>query len=363
MDNLTHSLVGIALSRAFFKNKAPLATTMLVLAANAPDLDVLVAWRGIDYLAWHRNLTHSLLFLPVWMLIIALLWRWLSRSRLRRGQTWIPELGEWRNAPEKQVMQSLGAKVAHPGRLPENPVTWRLGLLAGFLGVGSHLLLDWTNSYGIRLFSPLNSHWFALDWMPIVDPWLWLILAAFLLLPMVLGLVGREMGARKSAHRASAYAALVAMFFWWGLRADMHARAVHFTAQSILPGEAARNTAAIPEIFSPFLWRGIVSLPGRYYVGSVQALTLQWRRQPRVLYKPASMPAIQAAEQSRDGRIFLNFSRFPYVRVRRGRRRTEVILSDLRFGSGMGLRLWLNSKLQVEKTAFGFGTPAARPGR
>ena len=71
MDNLTHSLVGIALSRAFFKKRMALATTTLVIAANAPDLDLLWSGRGIRYLQYHRGIAHSLFALPVWALLIA----------------------------------------------------------------------------------------------------------------------------------------------------------------------------------------------------------------------------------------------------------------------------------------------------
>jgi len=40
MDKLTHSLVGVLLSRAGVKRLAPRATVTLVLGANAPDIDI-----------------------------------------------------------------------------------------------------------------------------------------------------------------------------------------------------------------------------------------------------------------------------------------------------------------------------------
>ena len=41
----------------------------------------------------------------------------------------------------------------------------RWGLLYGFVLIAllSHLLLDWTNNYGLRPFFPFNPHWYALD--------------------------------------------------------------------------------------------------------------------------------------------------------------------------------------------------------
>ncbi len=369
MDNLTHSLVGVVLSRAYFKDKAPLATTMLVLAANAPDIDVLISWHGIDYIAWHRNLTHSLLLLPVFMVLVALLWRGLARWRMRDGKSWNRERGTWRAAPETRAMETLGAAAAPPRRRPENPVSWRLGLWAGFLGVGSHLLLDWTNAYGIRLFSPFSGRWFALDWMPIVDPWLWLILGIFLLLPMVLGLVGREIGSHSSRHRFSAILALVALCAWWGFRADMHARALAAIRRDPFPAAAGRSDAAIPTIASPLLWNGIVNLPDRYYQGSVDAPAESWVQAPAVIYKPEATPAILAAERTRIARIFLQFARFPLAGYRRtAHHLTEVWITDLRFSqagqpSRMGVRIWLTPQLQVRGGRFGFGGGKTRPGR
>jgi len=49
-------------------------------------------------------------------------------------------------------------------------------LLASALGVGSHVLMDLANSYGVRLLLPWSDRWLYGDLWVIVDPWLWLIL-------------------------------------------------------------------------------------------------------------------------------------------------------------------------------------------
>ena len=68
MDNLTHSLVGAALARSGLDRTTPLATATLVLAANAPDIDVLAYTQGEWFaLASRRGITHgvpALIFLP-----------------------------------------------------------------------------------------------------------------------------------------------------------------------------------------------------------------------------------------------------------------------------------------------------------
>src|SRR5258707_13248909 len=74
MDNLTHTAVGLFLSRAGLKNWTPRATAILMLASNAPDIDVLSAARGsLNYLHYHRHWTHSLLAMPVMALLPVLL--------------------------------------------------------------------------------------------------------------------------------------------------------------------------------------------------------------------------------------------------------------------------------------------------
>ncbi len=46
MDNLTHSLVGLAAAKAGLERLSPFATTGCVIAANAPDGDILAAFGG-----------------------------------------------------------------------------------------------------------------------------------------------------------------------------------------------------------------------------------------------------------------------------------------------------------------------------
>ena len=76
MDNLTHSLVGLFLSRAGVNRWSPRATAIVVLAANLPDVDVVSAMGGAPgYLHWHRAWTHSLLAMPLEALVAVALVR------------------------------------------------------------------------------------------------------------------------------------------------------------------------------------------------------------------------------------------------------------------------------------------------
>src|SRR6185503_6434065 len=70
MDNLTHSLLGLAAAKAGCERLSPGATAVCLLAANAPDADVAILlfadrW---SFLHYHRHITHSI----VGTLVIAL---------------------------------------------------------------------------------------------------------------------------------------------------------------------------------------------------------------------------------------------------------------------------------------------------
>lgn len=148
MDPITHSLTGAALSRAGLHRATPLATATLVIAANVPDIDALsMASGSYAALAFRRGITHgplALLLLPV--LVTAVVLGYDALRRRRRSD------------------------------LPR--VRPRAVLVLAFIGCLTHPVLDWMNTYGIRLLEPFTSQWYYGDALFIIDPWVWLVLAA-----------------------------------------------------------------------------------------------------------------------------------------------------------------------------------------
>lgn len=146
MDNLTHSLVGLAAAKAGLERLSPFATTVCVIAANAPDGDIFTAFGGSwFYLKHHRGITHSIVgTLAIGVMIPVVFW----------------------------VIDKIVAR----WRVREPPV--RLGglMLASLVLSLSHPLLDWANSYGVRPFLPWSGQWFYGDLVFILDPFLWLSL-------------------------------------------------------------------------------------------------------------------------------------------------------------------------------------------
>jgi len=80
--------------------------------------------------------------------------------------------------------------------------SWR-SYVASMIGVLSHLLLDWTNTYGIPLAMPFSNHRFRLDINNIIDVWILAILLVAIAAPALSRLVSGEIGERKSAVPAA----------------------------------------------------------------------------------------------------------------------------------------------------------------
>src|SRR5215472_3632565 len=92
LEPITHFLTGACISRIGLNRKTGLATLTMVLAAEAPDADVLAFFGGsVTGFAHHRGFTHTLLGAPVMAGVVVLGVYGIYRlMRLRRG--WKPKL-------------------------------------------------------------------------------------------------------------------------------------------------------------------------------------------------------------------------------------------------------------------------------
>ena len=90
MENLTHSLTGYALARAGLDRFSPRGAVLLVLAANAPDLDILFLTQGrLQYFEAHRGYSHSVVFLPLMALLTVIVTAGIFRQRLPWLKAWL----------------------------------------------------------------------------------------------------------------------------------------------------------------------------------------------------------------------------------------------------------------------------------
>src|ERR1700743_26538 len=176
MEPLTHFLTGACIGRAGFNRKTAYATLAATLAAEAPELDIVWGFAGpVAEPQPHRRTTHPLTAVPVVAAAATgaawLFHRW-SESRRHRAST-----------PD-QIKASW------------TPVRWVWVSIAAFIASCSHILLDWTNTYGVRPFFPSIARWSAGTCIYIAEPVLWGLLLSALIFPWLFGLADREIGAR-----------------------------------------------------------------------------------------------------------------------------------------------------------------------
>lgn len=288
MEPVTHLLTGACLARSGFNRKTAYATLAMTLAAEAPDLDMLWGFRGpVAELQHHRGITHSLIFAPVMALFVtALVWLF-DRSR--------------------------------PGK-PPIPARWVLLWLFAILADLSHLALDYTNSYGLRPFFPFSSRWHAWSIVFIFDPWIFLALLLALIVPWILGLADREIGARRQLFRGRAWAicALGFVLVWWGVRNAEHLHALALVRTGDYTREPLQRVAAEPHMFSPFHWHVLIETQDYYQTAEVDTLSGQvtTSEDSRLIYKPHVTAAVAAAKQTYLGKVWLDWSKWPLLEDR-----------------------------------------------
>ncbi len=291
MEPITHFMTGACLARAGFNRKAAYATLAMTLAAEAPDLDTVWAFGGpIAAFQHHRGWTHTFLGLPFeGAIVVGVIWLY-HRWRSRKPSTNPPTIA---------------------------PIRW--GLLYSFILIAllSHLLLDWTNNYGLRPFFPFNPRWYAGSFVFIIEPLLLLILFTALVAPALFGLISSEVGARKPAFRGQGWAifGLLAMAALWTLRFVEHQKALQLAENNDYNGAYVLRAAADPYPVNPFHWQTVVETPTFYQVSTANTLndTISSNRQADTIYKAPTTLATLAAKRSWLGEIYLDWSLWPVV--------------------------------------------------
>ncbi|MDR6317420.1 metal-dependent hydrolase [Actinoplanes couchii] len=157
---MTHTLISVLVGETLHRTLPPssvlsdrarrgVAITVMAVGGNLPDADVIyTGWAGstLDYLLHHRGHTHTVVgALGLSVLLFGAVWLWWRRRKVK-------------------------------------PAPADLGFLAGVsvLAPLLHIGLDFTNSYGVHPFWPLNDRWFYGDAVFIVEPLLWACSAALL---------------------------------------------------------------------------------------------------------------------------------------------------------------------------------------
>ncbi len=376
MDNLTHSFIGLAAAKAGLERLSPGTTTLCLLAANAPDSDIVTLLFGRwTYLQHHRGITHSIVGTLALAVALPLVFYLVD------------------------LLLSLARKTGRKVRLP--------GLIfASIVASATHPIMDWTNNYGVRFLLPWDSRWFYGDLVFIIDPLLWMTLggAVFLLTsktkPQIVawfgfGLITSYLVFFGPANRgglsnpiflrAAWFAGLVALVVLfmqeagkrWGSKIPIAAFAVvicylfglyfvhvlalrraHFEAATISAehNERVVEVAAMPTLANPFNWLVVAETDSAAYRFSL-SLTGSGRGADVVRYqKPdaSSSRAVEIATRDSRSKVFLGFARFPVVQVVGADCATQTLVqfADLRYTEPGRDRGTFSLELPVECPSF-----------
>lgn len=224
MDPLTQGVLGASLPQA--SSSAQYAASAGILgffAGMAADLDVLIrsSTDPLLFLEYHRQFTHSLVFIPVGGLIVALALHWLvgRRRDLRFGQTW----------------------------------------LFCTLGYATHALLDACTTYGTMLFWPFSDVRVAWNTISIIDP--------LFTLPLLCGvLLAARLRQPRYARLALVWACVyMAAGLWQRERAEDLGREL-----AAARGHTALRLEAKPSFANIMVWKVVYETRDQFYVDAVR---------------------------------------------------------------------------------------------
>jgi inner membrane protein len=334
------------MGRAGLNRKTALATATVTLAAEAPDLDILGRIKGPAFgFAHHRGFTHSFLGVPIDAIAVVgfVYLIWLLRGRKIKD--------------------------------PKLPPRWGLLYLYACLAGLSHILLDFTNNYGVRPFWPFSERWYSWDIVFIFEPTMFAILLLGLVAPSLFFLIDREVGARshRPRGRLAASLALIGVVLLWGIRDFEHRRAVGALSARTYQGAEPLRVSAYPSLSDPFRWYGVVETPAFFVLTPVNSAGPEVDPEGNlsIRYKPKETPITLAAKRSYLGRVYLDWAQYPITE-------TEVLSSpqngyvvdfqDLRFvqlpsllsrgrqrRNALGAGVELDENLHVVGDLFGSG--------
>ncbi len=267
MDIVTQAVLGSSVPQALSMPKRIGAATLFgALSGMAPDLDGLIR-SGTDpllYLEYHRQFTHSLVFIPVGSLLCALLLYFVFARR-------------W-------------------------AMTFRETYVYCLLGYATHGLLDACTSFGTQLLWPFSDERISWNTVSIVDP----MFTLPLLILVTLGV--------KRNSVVFARVALIWVVLYLGFGAYQHTRVMEVgEALAAERGQTPLKIEAKPSFANLLLWKVIYEIEDGYYTDAVRAA-------PRItVYRGQFVPKLDVSrdlpwldpdsQQARDLERFNRFSK------------------------------------------------------
>ena len=222
MDPITQGAFGTIFAQTMSNKKKILVGSIVgCFAGLAPDLDIFIrsASDPLLKLEYHRQFTHSIIFIPIGALAVTLFSRLLFRKYL----------------------------------------SWREMYLFSFFGYATHGLLDACTSYGTQLFWPFSDERISWNYISVVDP--------FLSIPVILAIIFAIIMKNKLIN----FFGIFYIFIYLSFGAIQENRA-EYVGKSIASfrGHESKNITVKPSLGNLFLWKTIYEDNGFYYVDAVR---------------------------------------------------------------------------------------------
>jgi inner membrane protein len=222
MDPVSQGALGAIFAQTISNKKKILAGSVLgCIAGLAPDIDIFIR-SGIDpllKLEFHRQFTHSLVFIPIGALLVTLL----SRLFFKKYFSWV-----------------------------ENYIIC-------FVGYATHGLLDACTSYGTQLFWPFSDERVSWNNISVVDPFLTIPVLVFILITIF----------KKNKIFPFIGITYIFIYLGFGFIQANRAEIVGKSIASMRDHESNRLTIK-PSLGNLFLWKSIYEYDGFYYVDAVR---------------------------------------------------------------------------------------------
>ncbi len=225
MDPISQASLGASLSLSFTEDKSKYVTALVIgaLAGMAPDLDVFIRsdTDPLLFLEFHRQFSHSLIFIPFGALFCALVFYPFARKKLTFSKIY----------------------------------------LFSFLAYATHGLLDACTSYGTQLFWPFSNQRISWNTVSIIDPLFTLPLIFFIVLSVI----------KRNARFARFGFIYAVIFLASGMIQKNRAETVIYQlAQQ--RGHQVERLHIKPSFGNRHVWKLIYEYQDRYYVDAVKLL-------------------------------------------------------------------------------------------
>ena len=230
MDPISHAALGASCAQVMLgKYNKNIPWQMGALAAMAPDLDIFIRFKNdpMSTEFWHRHFTHSLLFIPLGALIVALFFLYFTRYRR----------------------------------------DWKITIAAVLIGYATHGFLDALTAYGTLLYWPISDFRVSWDIMAIVDP--------IFTIPLILGTLWSVMHEEQKGALIGLLCAALMVFF----NTMQHYRALQVVKEVVVQQKIQlTNIRVMPELASSVNWRSIAKNNNCLLINQIHTPLLQKSR-------------------------------------------------------------------------------------